>query len=363
MLPPVKDVTGSPMYRSLLFVHRWFGITVGLFFVLLGLSGSYLVYKETFQEWIGAEIRRSSGQAGEVDLAAAVAVAQKGLNVDVMPTLLRWSDDPKRNLEFGFSGLPGMGRATVLTFVDPITTEYKGKEIFGETVSGMIFFFHHDIFLGATGRTIMAVSGFAMLFLLVGGLYLWWPRKKTWLQVLSLGRMNNALQVNLELHKFFGFYTLLLMVMVTFSGVYISKPSWFQGSNGERPRGERGSEQAAPPSVDLQKIAELLGAQPRPISARLDPRRSTIQLRVQNRKPKTLSLETFEEVEADQPKPKDMRGVQRDLHGGYFWGEIGRALVFASGLLPLFFYISGFYIWWKKSKIRRRKQTKKVVYG
>ena len=31
-----------------------------------------------------------------------------------------------------------------------------------------------------------------------------------------------------ETHRLLGLYSLVLMILVTFSGVYISKPNWFQ---------------------------------------------------------------------------------------------------------------------------------------
>lgn len=338
------------MYKFLLIVHRWFGITVGLFFVLLGLSGSYLVYKDTFQAWAAPGLRQSSGAPGTVNLSAAALAAQKGLDLELQPTGVRWSDNANRNLEFIFTGIPGMGHASIVAFVDPITAQFKGKEVFKDTVTGTIFFFHHDIFLGGTGRIIMAISGIAMLVILIGGLYLWWPRKKTWRRVLKLGPMNNPLQANLELHKFFGFYTLLLMVMVTFSGVYISKPNWFQTV---KPRGGGEQDDRPLPTVDFEKLGVFLAEQPKPLLARIDARKSTLQLEVHSAEQQWFALESFEKTEAPPKKPKDMRGIQRDLHGGQFWSELGKFLVFVSGLLPLFFYISGIYIWWKKSKRRR----------
>lgn len=340
----------------MLVVHRWFGLTIGLFFVLLGLSGSYLVYKDTFQEWIGADVRRAAGLTGPVDLARAAAAAQEGLGVPVPPTAVAWSDDPRRNLEFGFTGLPGMGRASVKAFVDPVTNEYRGKESFRETFSGMVFFFHHDIFLGGTGRVIMAVAGFAMLFILLGGLYLWWPRKQTWARVLKLAPLRNPVQANLELHRFLGFHTLLLMVMVTFSGVYISKPNWFQ-SVGPRGGGGGARDEAPPPLVDFAKLGAFLEGQPKPLSARIDARKSRLQLRLGDAPARTFDLQSFAEVEPEAPRPRDMRGVQRMLHAGNFWGRAGEILIFISGLLPLFFYVSGIYVWWKKAEIRRRRRV------
>ncbi len=342
----------------MLILHRWFGITVGLFFVLLGLSGSYLVYKDTFQEWVAPGIRTSSGTTGEINLEKAIQAAQQGLKLDLAPTGITISDDPSRNLELAFTGIPGMGRARIIAFVDPVTAKFNGQETFSKTASGFIFFFHHDIFLGGVGRTIMGVAGLVMVFLLVGGLYLWWPFKKSWARVLKLGPMNNAVQANLELHKFFGFYTLILMVMVTFSGVYISKPNWFQKMPERRGLGGPGGGQDSDaPAVDFAKLAPYLLTQPKPVVAQIDARKGSLQLQVANGEKQLLDLNTFGAKEPEPPSPKDMRAIQRQLHGGLFWSEVGKALVFLSGLLPLFFYISGIYVWWKKSKVRRLKKA------
>ncbi len=342
------------MYSLLLFVHRWFGITVGLFFVLLGLSGSYIMYKDTFQSWVEPQVRRSSGAQGDIDLARSARAAQQGLNLSIQPTTIKWYLEPERNLEFVFSGIPGEGKKRITAFVDPVTSEFKGQEVFRETFSGKIFYFHHDIFLDGTGRTIMGFAGFAMMFILLGGLYLWWPRKKTWLKVLSLGNTKTPLQTNIELHKFFGFYTLALMTMVTFSGLYISKPGWFQ----KMP--PPAQEDSSPlPVIDFLTVGEFLKSQPKPLIAQIDLKKSSLQLQINGGAKVAYDLlNDLNKTPLEKQKPKDTRAILRALHGGQFWNQLGGILIFISGLLPLFFYISGLYIWWKKSQMRQGRVIK-----
>jgi uncharacterized iron-regulated membrane protein len=43
----------------------------------------------------------------------------------------------------------------------------------------------------------------------------------------------------------------------------------------------------------------------------------------------------------------------RGLHAGEGLGPVYRALVFASGFLPLLFVSTGFLMWWKKRQARR----------
>lgn len=346
------------MFKTMLVVHRWFGITIGLYFVLLGLSGSYLVYRNTFQEWIGFNVRHTVVGTDRITLAQAAAIAQEGLGVDLQPTAFYISKNPKRNLEFSFSGLPGMGRAKILTFIDPYTGEYKGEENFKKTITGKIFFFHHDLFLGKPGRTIMALAGFAMLFLLLGGLYLWgyslWgPRKISWKKALRLQTLRKPLQAHLEIHKFFGFYTFLLMLMVTFTGVYISKPNWFQKM---QPR-TRPSFDEPLPLIDFARLEAFLRDQQAPIHVQTNAKKSTFIV-TKGRAKTHYDLKELNQVDPEPEPPKDMRLIQRSLHAGKFWSPIGKVLIFISGLLPLLFYITGVYVWWQKSKIRRNTRKK-----
>lgn len=346
--------------KILLITHRWFGITAGFYFALLGVTGSYLVYREPLQELFNRQVRASAGLEGEINLTAAVAAAQKGLGVDVLPSRIWISENKNRNLELSFSGLPGMGRGSILAFVDPVTNEFKGSENFRATFGGQMFIFHHDLFLGSLGRTIMAVAGSVMLFLLLGGLYLWWPRKISWRRALRLGPMNNSVQTQLELHKFFGFYSLVLMFMVTFSGVYISRPDWFQKITPRPP---------VPPAEKLESVnvdfnrflqaARETGA--RPWILRFDAKKMLLQVLSGDGGEQRLNAQTFSSLAPEPPPNRDMRRIQRELHGGDFWGQAGEILVFISGLLPVFFYFSGFYIWWKKSK-RRRVKANQVQY-
>lgn len=334
------------MFKKLLWLHRWVGLTIGLYFVLLGLTGSYLVYREPFQALFYPDVRKASGEPGKLDLLAAVQAAQRGIGTDRLPSQIWVSEDSSRNLEIGFSGLPGQGRGVRTAFVDPTSNEFKGSEAFRETFGGKVFIFHHDLFLGRIGRTIMAATGFMMLFLLLGGIYLWWPRKISWKRALSLGPLKTPLQAQVRLHKFIGFYSLALMLVVTFSGVYLSRPDWFQKTSA-RPRPSNQSQSAVPQKIQLDGLEEeLQGLGPKPWKIRIDQKKNSVH------------LQTGKGMTTTAPAPKTMRNLQHDLHAGHFWGSLGEVLVFVSGLIPTFFYFSGLYIWWSKSKARRPQERK-----
>lgn len=344
--------------RFFIWSHRWFGLVVGFYFVLLGLSGSYLVYPDQFDFWFFPEMRQSqvlpsveATQLGKFDLQKMVQVAQEGMQTTLEPTRLKIFDPAVRNLEMGFTGLPGQGRGIVTAFVDPQTQEFKGQENFRQTLRGFLFIFHHDLFLGALGHTIVGMAGLLMLFLLLSGLYLWWPKSGNWRAVLTLKQVRTFLQIHLELHRLTGFYTLLLMIVVTFSGVYIAKPDWFQKRRASyKPVISNPLSEDEP--LDFQALGKKLSTLGKePLQVRINRKNSTISvLKILDGTRQQLHARTFEEIFEPDTKPLNMRATQHDLHVGNFWGALGKFLIFLSGLLPLFFYITGTYIWWKKSR-------------
>jgi uncharacterized iron-regulated membrane protein len=331
---------GKFTYRILFQLHRFFGLTAGFYFVLLGLSGSYIVYQDTFQRWLSPGIRTSVGSTPTVALAPLVAAAQKGLATNVDPMRIEFPESPTSNAKVMFNlPTPEEKRRMINAFVDPVTLEFRGSENFKETPSGKIFVFHHDLFLGPLGRTIMGVFGLMMLAILFTGFYLVWPKRgmsgKGWLQVFKLRPIRNALMFNRETHRILGAYSLILMILVTFSGAYISKPTWFQFGAGPASRDKSGmprsDEEVAP--IDYSKVDAEFQTLTRPMKIRIDAKKQSI---------------TLDGASPEKSQPKTFAQNQRAIHGGHFWGDLGLFLIFLSGLLPLYFYISGFIIWRKR---------------
>lgn len=351
------------MKKFFLWTHRWFGITIGFYFVLLGLTGSYIVYPEHFEAWLNPKLYYSNQSASEkIDLNQIVASAKAGTQLELEPTQFALTSND-RNWKVSFTGVPGMGRAPLVAFIDSSNYEYLGQQNFRETVRGYSFRFHHDLFMGPTGHTIIAIAGIFIMFLLLGGLYLWWPKPGQWKKALTLGEMKNFLQANLKLHKFFGFYTLLLMIMVTFTGIYISRPDWFRKNPPPRSGDKKVEALADHEIVDLKALNNLIvNEAKRPLLIRVDRRSAQIQVTAgaeENESILRLDARTLTELPAPGPRPFDMRKLQDDLHSGLFWSHLGKALIFISGLLPLFFYITGFYLWFKKSRLK--KTSRKVT--
>lgn len=335
-------------------VHRWFGLIAGFYFVLLGLSGSYLVYEDDLLDIYDSKIRISNAPIEVPAIAASVQATRDYLkDPAALPSRITVPERANSNVVFRFERKENGEKKQLTLFVDPSTGSVAGEDYYRETISGKIFVFHHDLFWGGTGRTIMGVSGVLMLILLVTGLYLWWPKSGRWKNAFKFGMMKNLFQWSFELHRILGFYSFILMILVTFTGVFISKPNWFISAS----RPPENSQDVQSIQFDFAKIEEKIREQEIPgrgLSFRLDSK--TGRVGVATTGEGHLALKSDGSISSDpDAKPNPVRQWNRDVHGGAFWGELGRFLIFISGILPLGFYISGFYMWRKKTGVRKER--------
>ncbi len=342
-----------------LWSHRWFGIVIGVYFVLFGLSGSYLVYEHFFESTLYSERYRSEGTAEQIDLPSIVRSAMQGLNTEKTPLRVILPESKSENATVVFNMAEDGPPKLKTAYVDASNGSFKGAFERTDSIGGVLFTFHHDMFLGAQkGRVWMGIAGVLCVILLLSGLWLWWP-KSAWIRLLKWPKLRSLYKASLDLHKLFGFYTLVLMFAVTFSGLYISVPGWFQfGGEKSAPRGGGGgSPQVNIPAIDYAEIQTSLANQgllQRPLAVMWNNREKAILVRLSEDKPVYVFDSAARSLTA---KPKDvdegfdMRRFQREIHEGDYWGKVGEILTFLSGLLPLFFYVTGFYVWWKKRKI------------
>lgn len=341
--------------------HRWFGLIAGFYFVLLGLTGSYLVYDEAIDRFFKPELYHATASDASVDLATLVKVAQTELKVEKPPFMIRIPGKTSQTSRVVLdTAKPGEDRVMTAAFIDTSNMQVRGTEVSSRTFTGVMFSFHHDLFWGGTGRTIMGVSGILMCLILLTGLYLWWPRNRSFLSALKTRKWRNALQMNLELHKVSGIWTFVLMIVVTATGTYISKPNWFmpQPQQSERPKegGDRKPKDFDWAAIQTSMEADY-GKNLRPLFVRVRGNSATVMAWPGgNEVRRAFNADgSVKPEEKRESSAATVRAVNHDLHVGHFWGWLGEFLIFVSGLLPLFFYVTGMIVWWKKSQAKKSR--------
>lgn len=208
-------------------LHLWLGLSLGLIFVLLGLTGSALVFYQDIDRWLHPEVPASAADGGPGwddpvwDRALATVRA-------------RW---PERQGAWRFEAtgeagpiparyLPAQrehaGRMTM------VWLSADGREVLREAAWGSdamtwLYDLHMALLAGDTGQAVVGGSGLGLGVLLLSGVWAWWPR----------GRFGPALRFKrdavpvrrlYDLHKWAGLLSLPLLVMLVGTGVMLALP-------------------------------------------------------------------------------------------------------------------------------------------
>ena len=109
--------------------------------------------------------------------------------------------------------------------IDPVSLELLETQ---QAMTGWVRFFHdlhgHIFIAGGLGREIVGWLGVAMLVLGCSGLYLWWPKAGQWKAAFTVRRTAKGIRFNRELHGAVGIWSLVLFMVVNFTGVYLAFP-------------------------------------------------------------------------------------------------------------------------------------------
>ncbi len=153
--------------RALFQIHLWVGIALGLYVLIISISGSLIVFRR------------------ELDRALCP----------------------------GTMVVTASGRV-VSTVCEPAFVTWVAE-------------FHDHLGFGRAGLLINGLGAMAVMLMCVTGAILWWPGRARWRRSLVLRRDVSAQRLIWDLHTVLGFWLLLLVLMWTLTGVYFAFPDTF----------------------------------------------------------------------------------------------------------------------------------------
>jgi uncharacterized iron-regulated membrane protein len=79
--------------------------------------------------------------------------------------------------------------------------------------------------LGRPGEILVAVSTIALFGLTLLGLWLWWPTKRTLRRAFLIDLRRGFKRANYDIHNVLGFYSALLLLVLSGTGIFMAYPS------------------------------------------------------------------------------------------------------------------------------------------
>jgi uncharacterized iron-regulated membrane protein len=87
---------------------------------------------------------------------------------------------------------------------------------------------HDDLLAGNMGRSINGLAGLLVILLALTGIVVWWPGIKAWRRSLIVHRNVGWRRFTWDLHSMIGFWTLGIIALFGLSGAYLGNPQVFQ---------------------------------------------------------------------------------------------------------------------------------------
>lgn len=370
-------------------VHLWIGVGLFVLLVPLGLSGSWLVFQDSFDKWTHPARYAVSQSAEVVPASALLDAARAAFGQKAVPAQLRMPEhdgDPVTiQGRVGGKTPPGARPKTLTAFLDPATGKVLDVADTGASFSGTMHRLHGNLLVTTPGlgRKIVGWLGWAMSVSCLTGLWLWWPRNG---RVLKALRWRRSPSVFNNLHHMVGFWILVPLLILSLTGVYISFPQTARALFGQAPAAApgdpRGGQKAGqsqrrvqpPPLADTrltidEAVEAAQAGMPGELAAVTLPTQGKaavwqVALRMEGEeRPMTVRVDdaTGEVLQGRGPGGREGGGPQADplsrlmrqIHDGDDTGPIWKTVIFLAGLAPAVLGVSGTVMW--LSRRRRRK--------
>ena len=212
-------------------IHLWLSVPFGLIITLVCFSGAMLVFENEANEWFRRDlyyVETVNGSPLPMDkLLEKVATT---LPDSVAVTGVSISSDPGRAYQVSLSK---PRRASL--YVDQYTGEVKGKS---ERSGFFMFMFRmHRWLLDSMnpgnegifwGKMIVGVSTLLLVFVLISGIVIWWPRtRKALKNSLKITATKGWRRFWYDLHVAGGMYALIFLLAMALTGLTWSFP-WYR---------------------------------------------------------------------------------------------------------------------------------------
>jgi len=360
----------STSARSVLWtIHRWIGVGLFVLLVPIALSGAALVYDDVFDALIHPARYATTGNTAQPP-SVYLANAAQALH-GAQPSSVRFPEEDGAPVIVQARSVGEDGRPRLLNvYIDPPTGGVLEIVDFRSSLFGFLHFFHENLTVPEfSGRAIVGWAGVGMLILSLSGIVLWWPRNGAFVPGL---RWRRTPETTSNLHYTFGFWISIPLAFVSLTGIYLSFPpqarSVMSAVAPMSPQGQRGF--AAPirqtaMTADGALEAGLKSAPGAraavlflPVAARGEGAAApTWRVQLLNDGETATVLvndRTGETVRTPAPLSGD-RAAQwiRWLHEGSHSGGLWRLVVFATGIFPAVFGITGVIMWLRGRRNRK----------
>ena len=351
-------------------IHLWLGIGLGLYFVMLGLTGTLLVFGRELDEYLNPDLLTVTPGPARQPVSAILASFERS-HPGVPVTNLGFPTEPNGV----YTIRVGPTRPSQLrVYLDPYTAQVVGERNLARSLYGFLVSLHYTLYLGPPGRVLNGWGSLLLLMLLTSGVRLWWPglraTSSVWKARFSVRRGAGASRLLYDVHNAVGVYSLAFALVFTLTALEFAFPNQVRpllhaldGSRAEGVPGAVGNLHTGgggPRGPDLDRLVaiadrsaagQLFGLElPQDssgtvrVTKALDAyayTRARIEITMDSRTAQVQSVDDTRE----EPLGDALIRWCVPLHYGIWGGMPTKILYFVLGLLPAASLATGFWKW------------------
>ncbi len=364
-------------------IHLWLSVPFGLVITLICFSGAMLVFENEVNEWSRPDLYYvETVKESSLPMDKLLEKVAMTLPDSVSVTGVSISSDPGRAYQVSLSK---PRRASL--YVDQYTGEVKGKS---ERSGFFMFMFRmHRWLLDSMnpgnegifwGKMIVGVSTLLLVFVLISGIVIWWPRtRKALKNSLKITATKGWRRFWYDLHVAGGMYALIFLLAMALTGLTWSFP-WYrtafykvfgievqqQAAQGHEQKSDA-QKRDTKPAVHREKKSFAYWQEVYDKLSRQSPEYKQISIssgtasvsfncfgnqRASDRYSFNTDNGEFTETSLYQHQDKSgkIRGWIYSIHVGNWGGMFTRILAFIAALIGAALPLTGYYLWIKKLK-------------
>ncbi|MGQ0474087.1 MULTISPECIES: PepSY domain-containing protein [Acinetobacter] len=215
------------MFKKTFFQIHWFlGITAGLILSIMGVTGAIYSYEPQILKWMNSD--SYTVQVQEQDKLSPAQLYQhfQTQNPEMKINSITVAQDPSASSTVNIvkEGARRGYNMMVNPYTAEVLPEIKGREFF-QFVQQL----HRNLTVGPVGKQITGACALMLIFFVLSGLYLRWPKRhsvKQWLAVKPQLKGRNFIW---DLHAVVGTWVVIFYLILACTGLYWSYDWWRNG--------------------------------------------------------------------------------------------------------------------------------------
>lgn len=213
--------------RWLFWAHWGFGLTLGLYFAVVCLTGSLIVYKKELERAFIPQLVQVPAGPQRVSLDAMTTAVRQAYPAHRLSNVYLYHE-PGVTTSFRLQG--DDGRTQV--YVNPYTAAIVGADRYEGAFLQWVYDLHVYLLMGKSGLVANAIGGFALFGMCLTGLVLWWPRGNRMAQGFAVNWKASWKRQVYDLHKVGGVLALLPLALLAITGAYWGFPDQYEAALG-----------------------------------------------------------------------------------------------------------------------------------